>query len=196
MVIPWDEHLPCRTACPANELSVLRQQLTRSVNCISTSSIGRLFDAVASLIGVRHEVTYEAQAAMELEALAAGAIDTVDPNRYAFEIQRSSPIEIGCSGLIQRICEDLYQGVHQRVIAALFHHAVANMVLDVCEIIRDQTGINMVGLTGGVFQNVLLSELVQARLAENAFDVLTHSIVPPNDGGLALGQAIVARSRV
>ncbi len=194
--ISWNEDLPCTKACPTSERSLLEQQIVKSINCSETSSMGRLFDAVASLIGLRHEVTYEAQAAMELEGAASGAIETVDPHRYAFELRSGHPIEIGCESLMRRICEDVRHGLDRHLIAAAFHHAVANMVLEVAQRLRSETGIRTVGLTGGVYQNVLLAKLVERRLAEKDFDTLQHQIVPPNDGGLALGQAIVARSRL
>ena len=194
--ISWDEHLPCTRACPANERSLLKQQLAKSINCSETSSMGRLFDAVASLIGLRHEVTYEAQAAMELEAAGSGAIQAVDQRRYEFEIQSERPMKIGCKSLIRKIAQDVRRGEDRHIMAAAFHHAVANMVADVAQRLRSETGIRTVGLTGGVFQNVLLAELVERRLAERDFAPLQHQIVPPNDGGLALGQAVVARSRL
>ena len=194
--ISWDEHLPCTTACPTNERSLLKQQLAKSFNCSETSSMGRLFDAVASLIGLRHEVTYEAQAAMELEAAASGGIEAADPRRYAFEIRSERPIKIGCKSLMRKIAQDVRRGEDRHIMAAAFHHAVANMVVDVAQRLRSETGIRTVGLTGGVFQNVLLAQLVEQRLAEKNFATLQHQIVPPNDGGLALGQAVIARCQL
>ena len=95
--------------------------------------------------------------------------------------------------LLEQVCIDIVSGVEQSLIAAQFHHAVANMVADICQLARKNSKINTVGLTGGVFQNVLLLRLTKKRLSEHGFDVLTHSKVPPNDGGIALGQAIIAR---
>jgi hydrogenase maturation protein HypF len=193
---PWDERLPCVASCSAHERRILRRQLDQTINCASTSSMGRLFDAVASLIGVRHVVSYEAQAAMEMEAIASEMIDVVDSDAYQFEIEQRSLIEIGCGSLLNAMCRDIVNGVQTSRIAAQFHHAVANMVAAVCTRIRENTGEHPVGLTGGVFQNVLLLQLVDQRLREGGFDVLGHAIVPPNDGGLALGQAVVARNRL
>jgi len=191
---PWDERLPCTTFCPPNERRILNQQLDKTINCAPTSSMGRLFDAVAALIGVRQKVSYEAQAAMEMEAIASEAIDTVDPCAYLFEFEGSALIEIGCGQLLDSVCRDIFNGAGTARIAAQFHHAVANMVVAVCELIQQDAEIRTVGLTGGVFQNVLLLTLVENRLQERGFDVLSHTIVPPNDGGLALGQAIIARN--
>ncbi len=190
---PWDERLACVAACPPAARRILQQQLIQQLNCASTSSVGRLFDAIASIIGVRHEVNYEAQAAMELEALAAEFIDDVNPAGYEFEIDGESPLQIGWGNITKSICHDTINGVAAGKIAAQFHHAVANLVADSMRRSRQQWGIQAVGLTGGVFQNALLLRLVKHRLTETGFDVLTHAIMPPNDGGLALGQAMVAR---
>jgi hydrogenase maturation protein HypF len=156
--------------------------------------MGRLFDAVASLIGIRHEVTYEAQAAMELEACAGERIDQADRSAYRFEITRGPVWQVDTSLLWRQVCQDVLAGVDRGMVAARFHHAVANMVTDVCCRIRAETALATVGLTGGVFQNVLLLELTRRSLVENGFAVLTHAIVPPNDGGLALGQSAAARA--
>ena len=195
----WDRQLPCEKACTPEEQNLLRQQLEKNLNCVLSSSMGRLFDAIASLLGVRQTVTYEAQAAIELESLAVQIAHDVDPHAYTFCLKRAasddpmSPAEIDCGSLIGQILTDIRFGVETNVIAAQFHHAVANLVLHSCKTARDVDGINTVGLTGGVFQNALLFQLTTRRLAEDGFEVLTHSNVPPNDGGLALGQAVVAR---
>ena len=133
---------------------------------------------------------------MELEAAASGAIEAADPRRYAFEIQSESPRKIGCKSLMRKIAQDVRRGEDRHIMAAAFHHAVANMVVDVAQRLRSETGIRTVGLTGGVFQNVLLAQLVEQRLAEKNFATLQHQIVPPNDGGLALGQAVIARCQL
>ena len=190
----WDSGLPSVSAISEKETKLLRQQLEKEINCVSTSSMGRLFDAVASLIGVRHEVNYEAQAAMEMEAIAQSAIDQVDANAYSFEYSRTALTQIRLPRLINAICEDVLRGVEKRVIAAQFHHAVSKMIADVCISARSETQVNIVGLTGGVFQNVLLLRLAKQELEQHGFQVLTHFVVPPNDGGIALGQAVIARN--
>jgi hydrogenase maturation protein HypF len=190
----WDRDLPCLKACPPAERTLLGQQLEKNLNCVPTSSMGRLFDAIASLVGLRQTVNYEAQAAMELEAIAARVVGDVDPGTYEFSIQQTGRIEIDSSRMIQQICGDIKSGTERGVIAARFHHAVANMISNVCQMARDRYRINTVGLTGGVFQNVLLLRLTRQQLVALGFDVLTHTVVPPNDGGLALGQAVVARN--
>lgn len=194
--IPWDERLPCVDACTIGERRLLQRQLEQDLNCARCSSIGRLFDAVASLIGLRHRVNYEAQAAMELESLAWRAGNSVDPDRYAFEPIDPQSSQIGYRGLIAAICRDVLDGVDAATIAVQFHHAVAAMTTVVCQRLRRENDIGVVGLTGGVFQNALLSSLVTTRLRDAGFDVLSHANVPPGDGGISLGQAIVARNRL
>lgn len=176
-----------------SQWKLLRQQLDRNLNCVTTSSMGRLFDAVASLLGVRHEVNYEAQAAMELEALANREIDRAIQGDCAFHVQPQLAGPIGTRPVIEALCDESQQGVSPAILSARFHHAVAGMIGAVAESIRGRTGIGRVGLSGGVFQNVLLLRLARAELESRGFQVLTHALVPPNDGGLALGQAWIAR---
>ena len=195
------DRLPPAIACTHEERSVLEQQLDRNLNCAHTSSMGRLFDGVASIIGIRHLASYEAQAAIEMESMAAEVIDqenvqSADQYNFGLEFTDQGTFTIGYRNLIASIADDVLKGTDPRLISARFHHAVARMIVDVCERVREKTGVKTVGLTGGVFQNVVLLKLARARLTERGFDVLTHSIVPPNDGGIALGQAMVARKRL
>lgn len=203
--LPWLEQLPCVQACSATELSVLSRQLQRGLNCIPTSSIGRLFDAVAALAGVRQMTTFEGQAAVELEAWASHVrLDRLmasvqdDAQHFRFDIcmpgSPNDPVQIDMAGLLGQVCKAVCAGQSPADIAAGFHSAVAAMVLDVCCLARAQTGIQRVGLTGGVFQNAYLLQLVQKLLSEADFEVLIHRRVPANDGGLALGQAVLARA--
>ncbi|MCA9265395.1 MAG: carbamoyltransferase HypF, partial [Planctomycetales bacterium] len=191
--LPWDERLSAVNASPPSERRLLRRQIEKGINTAQTSSMGRLFDAVASLLGIRHTITYEAQAAMELEALATTMIDHVSPSAYSFAFSSSHPRTVDYGRMLDAICSDVLDGVDQASIAAQFHHATARMVVDVCEAARRDYDVNTVGLTGGVFQNVLLLRLVQAALRTASFEVVSHTLVPPNDGGIALGQAVVAR---
>ncbi len=179
--IEWDLNLP-----PV-ELRILRRQLETGMNCVPTSSMGRLFDAFAALIGVRDTVTYEAQAAIEMEAMCEGVI--VDRG-YRFSIEDGG---FDPSPLFQAALEDLRRNVPHADIAASFHHAVADLVVNCCEAARERTGIDTIGLSGGVFQNTTLLKLVTQALSRREFEILTHRKVPPNDGGLALGQAAIGR---
>lgn len=193
--IPWDDRLSSISTLTEIEKRVLRKQIDSGFHCASSSSMGRLFDAVASLIGIRHSVSYEAQAAMEMEAMASEVIEDVQSS-YEFTMKPAKAIQIGCQSLLESIVRDVSAGVEKRVVAARFHRAVANMICSVCSHARDSRKLNTVGLTGGVFQNALLARLAECRLRAEGFDVLSHTIVPPNDGGLALGQAIAARTTI
>ncbi|MBL8865415.1 MAG: carbamoyltransferase HypF [Planctomycetia bacterium] len=181
--LPWDDDLPCVAACPPTERTFLRQQLQRNVNCVPTSSMGRLFDAVASLLGVRHVVNFEGQAAMELEAL----VDE-DAEAYPFATTGVDPLVLDPRPLLAAIVADLRTRVPVRLIASRFHVTIAEMIRD----IAFRLNAPIVGLTGGVFQNVTLHNLVFHRLQADGRTMLTHRQVPCNDGGLSLGQAVIA----
>jgi hydrogenase maturation protein HypF len=186
---PWDGDLPPVRACPAAEIRVLRHQLETGLACAPTSSMGRLFDAVAALAGVRQEVAYEAQAAIELEGLARH--EAVGAKRYAFDIDTSTPSwQLDPAPLLSAIVTDVRDEVSAGVIGARFHHAVADLVVDVATAADTPT----VALSGGVFQNALLLQLAGRALRAKGFEVITHRQVPPNDGGIALGQLLVGNS--
>ncbi|MEV5410744.1 carbamoyltransferase HypF [Thermopolyspora sp. NPDC052614] len=248
--IEWTPDLPPVAACEPVELRVLHAQLTGGFGCAECTSMGRLFDAVSSLLGVRHRITYEGQAAIELEALAATAGGAAvgasqdrasgaagDPvaatrtgpgtgtsphaavaygpgeeegqtgapgaaHRPGMVASRTLRIEVGADGVLDPaplftgLVAGLRAGVPVADLAADFHHAVADAVAEAVTAIGAARGIRLAGLTGGVFQNVLLLRACRDRLAAEGFEVLTHRVVPPNDGGLALGQAAVAALRV
>ncbi|MBG0850554.1 carbamoyltransferase HypF [Streptomyces spinoverrucosus] len=191
--LPPGPDLPCVAACPADELPLLRRQLERSLNCVPTSSMGRLFDAVSSLAGVCHRVGYEAQAAIELEgaAVSAGGFEERDP-RYDFRLAGVEPVTADPGPLFAAVADDVRAGVPVAVIAVRFHLAVARLVRAVCALAREATGLRTVALSGGVFANALLSSACARGLRADGFTVLRHHAVPPNDGGLALGQLVVA----
>jgi hydrogenase maturation protein HypF len=181
---------PDRLAASELEARVVRRQLESATNCVATSSMGRLFDAFAALIGVQRSVTYEAQAAIEMEALAEG----VHANRgYRFSFDRNT---FDPAPLFRAALDDLRSGVPAAEMAAAFHMAVAELMVECCEIARQRTGIATVALSGGVFQNTTLLGLATGALERAKFEVLTHRKVPPNDGGLALGQAAIGRRKL
>ncbi len=186
--IPWDASLPCVAHAPAAERRVLRQQLDKGLNCVPTSSMGRLFDAIAALIGIRQTVTYEAQAAIEMEALCDGSVR----EGYAFALAGADPISIDTAPLWQALVSDVKAGVPAPTMAAKAQNAVADLVRELSMKARAATGLNVVALSGGVCQNARLMETAVPLLRGAGFDVLTHSRVPPNDGGLSLGQAVIA----
>ncbi|MFE7271427.1 carbamoyltransferase HypF [Streptomyces sp. NPDC057623] len=186
--LPWDPDLPSVAACAADELTLLERQLTRDLACVATSSMGRLFDAVSSLVGVCHRARYEAQAALELEAAAAAAWEA-DASAYAFGLAAGT---YDPAPVLGALVTDLRRGTPAPVLAARFHRGVARAVAEVCRRARRDTGLTTVALSGGVFANALLEEECTRLLTGDGFAVLRHGEVPPNDGGLALGQLVVA----
>ena len=189
--VEWSDDLPAVGACTPTELRVLKRQLTRGTACVTSTSMGRLFDAVASLLGLRHRISYEAQAAIELEALADTAAD-IGP-RVRMLVDEDGLIDP--TPVVRGLVAGVRAGVDRGALALSFHHAVVEMMATCAARIRRERSLEVTGLTGGVFQNVLLASLASARLEAMGFDVLTHRMVPPNDGGLALGQVMVAAHR-
>ncbi len=176
-----------------DELDLLKQQLTRRINCPLTSSAGRLFDAVSALAGVREEIEYEAQAAIELEMLAAEEGDELERKPYPFSVvehQEMRVIKLG--DLFSAIAQDVKNQTPTPIISLRFHQTVARIILETCKSIAIESGINQVALSGGSFQNRLLLRLAAAALQREGFSVITHHLVPCNDGGISLGQAVIA----
>jgi hydrogenase maturation protein HypF len=171
------EGLPCSHACPQAEAQVLQRQWQLG-RFVSTSSVGRLFDAVASIIGVCQKVTFEGQAAMLLEACA----DWQESGAYEFDARWQ------VAELLAQVVADVRRGLDKGCISARFHRALARAVTYQAELL----GADRVGLSGGVFQNRLLLERTVSELEQARVKVLWHQRVPTNDGGLALGQIAVA----
>lgn len=172
----------------ANELRVLEQMLERRANVQTTTSVGRLFDAVAALVGLRGTTTFEGQAAMELEWASLG-LDADEP--YPLPLVTSSPLVARLGPLAKRVLGDVREGLPTGLISARFHEALAVHAVDVAE----RVGLPRVVLSGGCFQNVRLAARVRARLVERGFTVYLPARVPPNDGGIALGQVHVVTER-
>ena len=180
------------------ELDVLRRQGNRwrqvravaraGVNSPLTSSAGRLFDAVAAILGIRDTINYEGQAAVELEQRA----DPAERGGYPVGIADGEPFRVRGADLVRAAVDELRAGVAVPIIAARFHHGLAGAVVDGCERIRRATGVGIVALSGGVFQNALLSQDCLDRLTAQGFRVLRHCQVPPNDAGISLGQVTIA----
>ncbi|MBN1873272.1 MAG: carbamoyltransferase HypF [Anaerolineae bacterium] len=203
------EEFPAGQFCPA-EAGLIRQQIAHQINTPLTSSMGRLFDAVSALLGVCHTTTYEAQAAIELEQQAFSAWRAVlaphnhSDQSFAYAEQGiPSPYPFGftCDNdtyilrlapLFSALLEDIARGGDIPQIALRFHVTVAEMAIQVCEYIRENTGLNTVALSGGVFQNSILLQLTVSRLTAAGFRVLLHRQLPCNDGCVALGQAVLA----
>ena len=172
-------------------IEIIVKMIERRINTVLTSSCGRLFDAVSSLIGVMDEINYEAQAAIELEMVANSAVDEL----YPYEILNTDLLVIDCRTMIKGIIDDLRGKVGKGVISAKFHNALASMILDMCKKIGASVKINKVCLSGGCFQNIYLLDKTLNGLRRNGFEVFIHEKVPPNDGGISLGQAIIANEK-
>lgn len=154
---------------------------------LRTSSVGRLFDAVAALCGLAQTVTYEGEAAIALEGLAAEC----DPTEDGYPWSGSD-----ASAVVRAVVDDLGAGADRSLVAYKFHRSVADFVVSTCRRLRDRSGIESVALSGGVFQNRLLVELLLPMLGEHRFTVLRQSQVPPNDGGVSLGQVAIGRAHL
>ncbi|MBI3462786.1 MAG: carbamoyltransferase HypF [Planctomycetes bacterium] len=183
---------------PTVALRTVVRMLQRRVNSPATSSVGRLFDAVASMIGLRDRVSYEAQAAMELEWLAS---ESPPDGVYAFGFEDadctaaaidSPPLVIDTRPLLRALTDDVRQQIDPAIIARRFHSTLVEMICAACERIAKATGIRAVVLSGGVFLNVLLISEAVEKLSASGFNVFRHQLVPPNDGGLSLGQLAIA----
>ncbi|HTX40363.1 MAG TPA: carbamoyltransferase HypF [Acidobacteriaceae bacterium] len=173
-------------------LRVVDTMLLKHVNTIPTSSAGRLFDAVASLVGLRHSVSFEGQAAMMLEAAADAAAGERTERPYAFALAGASPVEMDLRPMIRGIVDDLRQGESQAKIAARFHATLVEAIAAICGRMRDELRLERICLSGGCFQNALLLEGCLRRLRGDGFAVFAHREVPANDGGISLGQAAIA----
>ncbi|MFH1625398.1 MAG: carbamoyltransferase HypF [Pseudomonadota bacterium] len=180
--LPWD----------LESLHIFKQIIEKGMNSPLTSSMGRLFDAVSAILGIKERINYEGQAAIELEMAASHRED----GEYPFEILDTLPLRIRVRGVIGGIVEDLKAGREKALISARFHNTISGILVDVCKRIRERTALNTVALSGGVFQNMRLLSLSLDRLKKNGFLVITHHEVPPNDGGVSLGQALVGLKRL
>ena len=192
--IAWDDRLPCAHQTTPTERIVLARQLDRGVHCIGTSSLGRLFDAVAAVLGVAQENRYEAEAAMRLEAIAATASPPPGPGMTI--VEAAGLLRVDWRPVVRWIVERQLAGEPPARLAARFHEAVAEMIVAVALQLRPHGGGDTIGLTGGVFQNALLVTRTSALLRHAGLEAACHHAVPPNDGGLAVGQLALARWRM
>ncbi|MBI5838473.1 MAG: carbamoyltransferase HypF [Chloroflexi bacterium] len=185
----WDDRLESAKEFCAEDQVTLRVQLEKKINTPMTSSMGRLFDAAAALAGVRQKVNYEAQAAIEFEALA----DESERAGYSFGLNQT---EVQMGSVVEALIKDVMAGVHISKISARFHNGLAEMTREVCLKIRSETSLNEVALSGGVWQNITLLRRTLLLLREGGFVVYLHHQVPTNDGGLSLGQAVIAANKL
>ncbi|MBN1303504.1 MAG: carbamoyltransferase HypF [Anaerolineales bacterium] len=193
MELDWDEKLAPVKHYSKEDRAVLIGQMIHQINTPQTSSMGRLFDAAAALAGVRQAVNYEAQAAIEFEALA----DPSEEKCYPFELEQGkADIVIGHRVAFQALITDIHLGISLPVISARFHNGLAEVLREVSNLLREESGISKVVLSGGVWQNITLLGRTMSLLQGDGFTVYIHHEVPANDGGLALGQAAIAAYRL
>lgn len=186
-----DNDLPLMSYCATDELSIIRDQVNKNINAPLTSSMGRLFDAVSALIGIRGIIEYEAHAAIDLEICATAAPQ--ETGGYPFSLTTESGMKIiRLKSLFEAIIKDIRDKTSRETIAARFHNTVISLILEVCRDISKYSGIKKVALSGGVFQNRLLLRKTVPLLESAGFEVYTHHQVPCNDGGISLGQVAVA----
>ncbi len=189
----WDLEIPFVRELERRQVAVLVRMAERGVNSPLTSSCGRLFDAVSALTGIRKRVNYEAQAAIELEAAIAGESESAG---YPFELRAEGRgWIIDTRPLFEALVNDLKRGVPAGIISRRFHEGFVDVLARVANLIHAKTGVNNICLSGGSFQNVFLLEHLRRRLESDSLNVFTHSEVPCGDGGLSLGQALVAAHR-
>ncbi len=175
---------------PKANIDVVDAMLAKRLHCFDTSSCGRLFDAVSSIVGLRHEVTFEGQAAIELEMIADPSVERA----YPYAIADGDVVQLDMRPMIEAIVGELARGISANEISAAFHNTLAAAMVEVCGGIRKEENLNRLCLSGGTFQNVLLLGRTVAGLRRNGFEVFLHTLVPPNDGGIALGQAVIANA--
>jgi hydrogenase maturation protein HypF len=184
------------------EVEIIKRQIERRINSPLSSSMGRLFDAISALLGIRGEIDYEGQAAVELEMAAhssaiarriSGEAISGNKESYPYSIVEDRGVKIvRLRDLLSAVIEDLHQGISRGMISVKFHNTTARMINEMCRLIADETGITQVALSGGVFQNRLLLRKTVSLLESSGFQVFTHRQVPCNDGGISLGQAVIA----
>ncbi len=181
-------NLPALEGLEHEKLTVIGEMITKGVNCPPTSSLGRLFDGVAAICGIRSRVNFEGQAAMELEMLAAESAESL----YDYEWEKDRILRILPAPIIRGVVADIQNRLSLAEIGAKFHRTLIYLFADLCDAVRKENGLNRVVLSGGCFQNaMLLTGLIRA-LEEHSFEVFSHEQVPTNDGGIALGQAVAA----
>jgi hydrogenase maturation protein HypF len=175
------------------EWRILRRQLDTGWNSPLTSSTGRLFDAVAAVLGVCRTRTYEGQPALELEMAA----DPEEEGYYPAAVRsQSDTLILDTLAIFRGVVEDHLAGVSAARIAGRFHNSLVRLLTGACELVREQTGLGLAALSGGVFQNALMLRKLRRRLEGLGFEVLIHTLAPPNDGGISLGQVAVAAARL
>ncbi|MBC8017315.1 MAG: carbamoyltransferase HypF, partial [Verrucomicrobia bacterium] len=173
------------------ELDIFATMLEKGINAPLTSSCGRLFDAVAAILNVRHRVSYDGQAAIELEALAETS-DSDEILPFEITLNADGPWQLDFTQLFPVLLSAMQAGIPPAALARRFHATIAQASIEVCVSIARDSGLERIVLSGGVFQNRLLTEMLYTGLTKSGLQVFTHRLTPPNDGCIALGQAAIA----
>jgi len=184
--------LPLLAEIGEANLRVILQMIDRELNSPQTSSLGRLFDGVAAMIGIRNRVNFEGQAAMELEMTSDEAVDSIYDFRWTDDRTRRIDIRPMIAGIVN----DLAKGTPRRLIGGKFHQTLIELFTNLALDLRRETGLDRIALSGGVFQNALLLSGFTKSLERNGFTVYTHRVVPSNDAGISLGQAVAAAAKI
>lgn len=187
--LEWDDALESVREFCAEDQVTLRVQLEKKINTPMTSSMGRLFDAASALAGVRQKVNYEGQAAIEFEAMA----DSAEAGQYVFGVEAG---QVRVRGAVEALVNDVMAGIPTSKISARFHNGLAEAVRETVTKISRDTSLRNVVLSGGVWQNITLLRKTISLLSKDGFEIYIHREVPTNDGGLSLGQAYIAGSRL
>jgi hydrogenase maturation protein HypF len=184
--------LPFMRAAGADKVKLMQEMIAKRINSPLTSSLGRLFDGVAAIAGLRSRVSYEGQAAMELEMAAQNENDPF----YDYSCDGDGPWRIPPAPIVRAVAEDAGKGCTVGLISAKFHNTLIRLFGDLCDRVRAAHGLKWVVLSGGVFQNARLLTGLARELETKGFEVFSHRLVPTNDGGIALGQAVIAAKSI
>ncbi len=176
-----------------SRLQIISEQLEKGVNCVETSSLGRVFDAVAAMLGLGSYNHFDAQLPMALEAVAGSGVE----ERYDFELinKPEEPLQLDLRKMLEQLIDDIQEKKATDIISAKFHNTLASGLLGMAKQARESTKLNTVALSGGVFCNRYLTNRLIKQLKESDFHVLFNQDVPSNDGGISVGQAAIAVAR-
>ena len=192
----WDADLPLFKMIAKADIEVVVRMMVKRINSPLTSGMGRFFDGVAAILGIHNHVCFEGQAAMALENMAyPDRVFFEQDDIYPYQLPPDGELSISSRPIISAIVQDMQNGITTAQISTRFHGTLIHLFSALCDRIRLRTGLNRVALSGGVFQNVILLEGMTRTLTETGFEVYSHSRVPTNDGGISLGQAIIAAAK-
>jgi hydrogenase maturation protein HypF len=187
----WNLDLPFLKTIAEKDAGIIRSMIQKKINTPGTSSMGRFFDGISAMLGLKQRASFEGQAAMMLEMTADETVD----GHYACEWTSGEIRQILLQSIVEGVARDIGKGISAPVISGKFHNTLIRVFSDLCQVMRKETGLNRAALSGGCFQNTILLKGMIRSLEQAGFEVLTHSLVPANDGGLSLGQALAAAAK-